>query len=179
MVSPKEKKILRLPLNALMLVCFLPFFTSSAAFAAFHAVSPSGSGTRSGADWNNAYANLPGTLIRGDVYCLADGNYGNHLSLSTPASGTLTIELRKAQSYDPNCAGLAGWNTATMGSGQAYWASTGSGQIVSIGGGGYWIINGNGNNAGTEEIGCGGVQANPPSTMKGRAPNPAACGIED
>jgi hypothetical protein len=181
MVSPKERKTLSLQmrwtLNAVVLVLFLPLFTSSAAFAAFHAVSPSGSGSKSGADWNNAYANLPGTLIRGDVYCLADGNYGNHLSLSTPASGSLTIELRKAQSYDPNCSGLAGWNTATMGSGQAYWASTGSGEIVSIGGGGYWIINGNGNNAGTEEVGCGGVKANPPSTMKGPAPNPAACGI--
>src|ERR1700685_2466235 len=146
MVSPKERKTLplqmRWTLNAVVLVLFLPLFASSAAFAAYHAVSPSGSGSKSGADWNNAYANLPGTLIRGDVYCLADGNYGNHLSLNTPASGTLTIELRKAQSYDPNCSGLAGWSTATMGSGQAYWASTGSGEIVSIGGG-YWIINGN------------------------------------
>lgn len=149
-------------------------FSAKNAFAACHTVTPTGSGAQTGADWNNAYAGLPATLVRGDIYYLADGNYGNHLSLTTPASGTLTIEIRKAQSYD-NCTST-GWNTSTMGSAQAYWASTGSGQMVKISGG-YWIINGNGNNAGTSEIGCGGVQANPPSTMLGPAPNPAACGI--
>jgi hypothetical protein len=154
------------------------------AFAACHAVTPSGSGAKTGADWNNAYAGLPATLARGDIYYLADGNYGNHLSLATAASGTLTIELRKAQSYDygtgSSCTASigAGWSTATMGSAQAYWQSTGSGQIVDVGAGGYWIINGNGNNASTLEVGCGGVQAHPPSTMKGAAPEAAACGIK-
>jgi hypothetical protein len=160
-------------LRAVILIAFV--FSAKSAFAACHTVTPSGSGSQTGADWNNAYAGLPGSLVRGDIYYLADGNYGNHLSLTTAASGTLTIELRKAQSYD-NCTST-GWNTATMGSAQAYWASDGSGQMVSIGGGGYWIINGNGNNAGTTEVGCGGVQATPPSTMKGPAPNPGACGI--
>jgi hypothetical protein len=193
-MPPKDRKTL--PLQArwrskaavVCLVLALLCLASSSAFASYHAVVPtsmcstSGNGTSwacaSTSGGAGAYVGLPSTLTRGDVYCLADGNYGNHLSLSTPASGTLTIELRKAQSYDPNCSGLAGWNTATMGSAQAYWASTGSGQIVDVGSGGYWIINGNGNNAGTEEVGCGGVQANPPSTMRGRAPNPAACGIK-
>ena len=159
-------------LRAVIFITFI--FSAKSASAACHTVTPSGSGSQTGADWNNAYAGLPGTLVRGDIYYLADGNYGNHLSLSTPTSGTLIIELRKAQSYD-NCTST-GWNTSTMGSGQAYWASTGSGQVVDVGSG-YWIINGNGNNAGTNEVGCGGVQANPPSTMKGPAPNPAACGI--
>ncbi len=158
-------------------------FCASSAYAACHAVSPIGSGAKSGADWNNAYAGLPTTLVRGDIYYLADGNYGSHLSLSTAASGTLTIELRKAQAYDHgDGAGCtpdigAGWNAATMGSAQAYWQSTGSGQVVNVGSGGYWTINGNGNNAGTTEVGCGGVQANPPGSMKGSSPNPAACGI--
>jgi len=149
---------------------------------ACHTVSPNGSGSKTGADWNNAYAGLPSTLVRGDIYYLADGVYGNHLSITTPLSGTKTIELRKAQSYDngsgcsPSIA--AGWNTSTMGNGQAIWRSTGSGTIVSMGtSGGYLIFNGNGNNAGTNEVGCGGVQANPPSSMKGAAPHPAACGI--
>jgi hypothetical protein len=168
-------------LRAAILIAFI--FSAKSAHAACHAVSPSGSGSQTGADWANAYAGLPGTLVRGDIYYLADGNYGNHLSLSTSASGTLTIELRKAQSYDfgrssDGCSNdiSTGWNASTMGSHQAIWASTGSGQIVNISGG-YWIINGNGNNAGTTEVGCGGVHANPPSSMKGPAPNPAACGI--
>jgi hypothetical protein len=160
-------------LRACILITFI--FSAKSALAACHTVTPSGSGAQTGADWNNAYGGLPGTLVRGDIYYLADGNYGNHLSLSTPASGTLTIELRKAQSYD-NCTST-GWNTSTMGSAQAYWRSTGSGQIVNVGSGGYWIINGNGNNAGTNEVGCGGVQTSPPSAMTGPAPNPAACGI--
>jgi hypothetical protein len=146
------------------------------------AVTPSGAGSKNGSSWSNAYAGLPSSLVRGAIYYLGDGNYGNHLNLTTAASGSLTIELRKAQSYDfgsgGNCTSSigAGWSTSTMGSGQAYWASTGSGQIVNISGG-YWIINGNGNGAATE-IGCGGVNANPPTTMKGPAPSPSACGIK-
>jgi hypothetical protein len=174
---------IHLGLSRSLVVFAFVFIAIGQALAACHAVTPSGAGAKSGADWNDAYAGLPGTLIRGDIYYLADGNYGNHLSLNTSASGTLTIELRKAQSYDygagSNCSTSigAGWNTSTMGSAQAYWQSTGSGQVVTLGSSGYYIINGNGNNAGTTEIGCGGVNANPPSTMKGPAPNPAACGI--
>ncbi|WP_433973548.1 hypothetical protein [Tunturiibacter lichenicola] len=145
------------------------------AFAACHTVTPSGSGSKTGADWNNAYAGLPSTLVRGDIYYLADGNYGHHLSLSQADSGTSTIELRKAQSYD-NCTS-AGWNTATMGSSQAVWTWGSQGSMVSITSD-YWTINGNGQNAGTNEVGCGGVQANPPASLTGAAPNAAACGIK-
>lgn len=148
----------------------------SPALAACHVVTPSGSGAHTGADWNNAYANLPGTLTRGDIYYLADGNYGTSLSLSQADSGTSTIELRKAQSYD-NCTST-GWNTSTMGSAQAVWDAPNNGNgIVSISSD-YWIVNGNGNNAGTTEVGCGGVEANPPASMTDPPPNPAACGIK-
>lgn len=147
----------------------------SPAFAACHVVTPSGSGAQTGADWNNAIAGLPSSYTRGDIYYFADGNYGNSLNLTQADSGTSTIELRKAQSYD-NCTST-GWNTSTMGSGQMLIQSTGSGTLVNISSD-YWIINGNGQNAGTTEIGCGGVEANPPSTMTGAAPKPAACGIK-
>lgn len=163
-----------------VLLFLLTFVAISPALAACHAVTPNGSGSKTGVDWNNAYAGLPSTLVRGDIYYLADGNYGNYLSIKTSGSGTL--EIRKAQSYDngSSCANsiAAGWNTSTMGSAQAYWQSTGSGKLVNLGSQGDIVINGNGNNAGTDEIGCGGVAANPPSTMKGAAPNPAACGIK-
>jgi hypothetical protein len=192
--SPKDTKTL--PLQAqwrsqaavAFLVLFLLCFASSSAFASYHAVVPTSmcSSNGDGTSWTcagsngaaGAYVGLPSTLTRGDVYCLADGNYGNSLNLNTPASGTLTIEIRKAQSYDPNCSGLAGWNTSRMGSAQAVWSWGRQGEIVNVGSGGYYIFNGNGNNAGTTEVGCGGVQANPPSTMRGQAPNPAACGIK-
>jgi hypothetical protein len=174
-------------LNTAVPVIFLLCLAHSPAFASYHAVVPPSmcSNNGNGTSWAcaasdggaGAFTGLPQNLVRGDVYCLADGNYGNHLSLNTPASGTQTVEIRKAQSYDTNCAGMSGWSTATMGSAQAYWQSTGSGQIVTLGNAGYYVFNGNGNNAGTTEIGCGGVDANPPSTMQGKAPNPAACGI--
>jgi hypothetical protein len=172
-------------LGGTLLFILLSCFGISSARATCHTVSPAGSGAMTGADWNNAYAGLPSTLVRGDIYYLADGFYGNHLSLSTPNSGTTTIELRKAQSYDhgqlsASCSNASsigtGWSTAAMGSGQAAWQSTGSGAIVNISSG-YWIFNGNGQNAGTNEVGCGGVYANPPSAMTGPAPTPSACGI--
>jgi hypothetical protein len=175
-----------------VLVFFLFFLSNSAAHAqTYYAVRPPGACTSNGdgANWDcaassggaGAYVGLPSTLVRGSVYCLADGNYGGSLNLDTADSGTLTIELRKAQSYDSNCAGLAGWSTSTMGSAQAVWNWVHSGQIV-VFGSDYWIINGNGNNAGTTEVGCGGVQANPPPFVSGGAtntpaPHPAACGI--
>jgi len=156
----------------------------SPASAANHAVLPptSCANDGDGSSWNCAVSGgaagarkgLPGTLSRGDVYYLGDGNYGNHLNLSTPASGTLAIELRKAQSYDHFTD--SGWNTGTMGSGQAVWTWGSPGSMVSITTS-YWTINGNGNGSATE-VGCGGVQANPPATMLGATPNPAACGIK-
>jgi hypothetical protein len=159
-------------LRAAILIAFV--FSAKGALAACHAVTPSGSGSKTGADWNNAYAGLPATLVRGDIYYLADGNYGNRLTLSTPESGTTPIELRKAQSYD-NCTST-GWNTGTMGSAQAVWTWGSPGSMVSITSS-YWTINGNGRGAATE-IGCGGVHANPPASMLDAAPNPAACGIK-
>lgn len=138
-------------------------------------VTPSGSGAETGADWNNAIAGIPSRFKRGKVYYFADGNYGHSLTLSARDSGMQTIELRKAQSYD-NCTST-GWNTATMGSAQMVINSSGSGTLVQISSD-YWIINGNGNNAGTTEVGCGGVEANPPAAMTNPPPNPAACGIK-
>jgi hypothetical protein len=164
--SPLKKAVFSLILFGLSI---------SPALAACHTVTPTGSGSENGTDWNDAYAGLPNTLVRGDIYYLADGNYGHSLSLKQADSGSLTIEIRKAQSYD-NCTST-GWDTATMGSSQAVINSGGSGTIVNISSD-YWIINGNGNNAGTNEVGCGGVEATPPASMTGAAPNPAACGIK-
>ncbi|MGH9403380.1 MAG: hypothetical protein ACRD2P_14870, partial [Terriglobia bacterium] len=59
----------------LLLMMFVPWQT---AFGACHVVTPNGSGSQTGADWNNSLANLPSTLTRGDVYYLADGNYGSY-----------------------------------------------------------------------------------------------------
>jgi hypothetical protein len=147
----------------------------SPAIAACHVVTPNGSGSKTGADWNNAYAGLPSTLVRGDVYYLADGNYGSRLSLNQADAGTETIELRKAQSWS-HCTDT-GWNTSTMGSGQAVWSWSNAGSPIVTIGSDYWIINGNSNEpAGT--IGCGGVTSLQGSDESQPPPTPIQCGIK-
>lgn len=121
------------------------------------AASPGGAG---------AFNAIPGTLVRGDVYYLADGNYGGY-TFNTAASGTTTVELRKAQSYD--FGGGAGWNPATMGSGQAIF-SGGTGTFLMTA---PWVIlNGNGLQTAP---GCGGA---PGTTVAGSPPTPTDCGIK-
>jgi hypothetical protein len=136
----------------------------SPALAACHTVTPSGSGSQTGADWNNAFAGLPSTLVRGDIYYLADGTYGANYTFSQAASGTTTVEIRKAQSYD-NCTST-GWNTSTMGSAQAVFP-----RIFTISAP-YLILNGNGTQT---TPGCGGA---PGATVSSAPPKPTDCGIK-
>jgi hypothetical protein len=113
---------------------------------------------------------LPGTLTRGDVYCLADGSYGSY-TFNTADSGTTTSEIRKAQSYDSTCSGLAGWNTSTMGSSQAVFSGTIAIEVSSD----YFTINGEGLQAdGTP--GCGG-QPSSYNASGSAATTPLDCGI--
>jgi hypothetical protein len=161
---------------------------SAPLFAACHAVMPTAQGTGSGTSWTNAmaYSSLAGShWVRGDTYYLADGNYGTSLSITTSASGTTAITIKKAQAYDYGRASdgcpndiSAGWNASTMGAAQAIWQNTSSGgsPVVNLGSGGYYIFNGNGQIL-PMEVGCGGVQANPGASMASPAPVPSNCGI--
>jgi prepilin-type N-terminal cleavage/methylation domain-containing protein len=134
-----------------------------------HVVSPAGSGSKTGADWNNAMAGLPATLIRGDVYYLADGTYPKYV-FTTAVSGTKTIEIRKAQTYD-HCTDT-GWVAGTMGSSQAVFAYTASEPLFNISTS-YVTINGNGTSLAP---GCGGGGT---GATKASAPSsPADCGIK-
>ena len=165
MVSSNERKSqAEWFLNALLVVLALLLSSSSSAFAACHTVTPSGSGSKTGADWNNAYGGIPSTLVRGDVYYLADGSYPAY-TFGTGGSGTTTVEIRKAQSYD-NCTST-GWNTSTMGSSQARFVGD---PALSVNGP-YFTMNGNGN---TKAAGCGG---GPGTTVASEPPTPSDCGI--
>jgi len=73
------------------------------------------SGNGSGTDWNNAFAQLPGSLQRGATYLVADGNYPGR-TFSDPASGTSLIQIRKATVTDHGT--NIGWDN-TYGDGQA------------------------------------------------------------
>jgi len=160
-----------LPTNSFLtkaaFVLILSCLTISPAFSACHCVTASGSGSKTGADWNNAYAGLPATLVRGDIYYLADGTYPSY-TFNTAVSGTKTVEIRKAQSYD-NCTST-GWNTSTMGAAQAVFPFTSTQHMMDIQSS-YFILNGNGTSTAP---GCGGA---PGSTVTSEPPTPSDCGI--
>jgi hypothetical protein len=52
-------------------------------------------GSDTGADWTNAWATLPATLVRGDTYWIADGQYGAY-TFNAAESDTTSIMIRKA-----------------------------------------------------------------------------------
>lgn len=96
---------------------------------------------------------LPSSLVRGDVYYLADGSYSGY-TFSTANSGTTRIVIKKAQAYDygqsaQGCSNdlSAGWNAASLGSGQATFSSFNGGPTQ-----GYVTLDGNGTSKGS---GCG------------------------
>ena len=149
------------------------FLLSAAAFGACHVTTPSGAGTNSGADYNNACAGFTGAcssanLVRGDVYYVSKGTYS---SAETPTaskanSGTSTITIKAntvadhGQACSPSVA--AGWVEATH-VGQAVFSDQISFTTD------YWIIDGV---YGTPfSKGSYGIKMNPPVTtdwiMKG------------
>jgi hypothetical protein len=87
--------------------------------AANHYVRADATGTNDGSDWTNAYKSLPATLVRGDTYYLADGNYPAR-TFNDPQSGTLKITIKKATAADHGTA--VGWSQS-YGDGQAIFSS--------------------------------------------------------
>lgn len=92
---------------------------------------PTGTGTGTGADFNNRLA-LPTTtgFTRGNVYVVIEGSYGSK-TLSTAASGSSTITIRKASTAD---SAVAGYSTTLFDT-----PATFGDMIVATP---YWIING-------------------------------------
>ncbi len=83
--------------------------------AANRYVRAGAAGANTGADWTNAWTALPGNLVRGDTYYVADGTYAG-LRLDDAESGSLVITIRKATAADHGTA--TGWQGA-YGDGQA------------------------------------------------------------
>ena len=105
------------------LVKYTPPTTPTPTGAIFY-ITPAGAGAKNGADWNNAFAGIPTTLVRGATYYFADGSYPSY-NFRTAVDGTKTISFVKAIGV----AGSAGhgtdvgYNYATMGAGQAILSS--------------------------------------------------------
>jgi len=91
------------------------FLIINISFAANHYVREGANGN--GTDWNNAFGQLPSTLIRGDTYYIADGNYPDY-TFDDPVYGTTFIIVRKATKGDHGTD--VGWNDS-YGDGVANW----------------------------------------------------------
>lgn len=100
-------------ISALTLVILLIVLSLNSPMAADHYVRAGASGN--GSDWTNAYGVLPATLVRGDTYYLADGDYGSY-AFNDAENGTLVIIIRKATASDHGI--NTGWDT-TYGDGKA------------------------------------------------------------
>src|SRR2546422_2778343 len=108
------------------------------ASAVCHVVTPAGAGLRDGSTWDNAFAGLPATLVRGDVYYIATGNYTGGYRFNTPESGTTVITIKKATPTD-HCT-ETGW-VASFGVGQAVWDIS-NGGTFQFTDNGYWVFDG-------------------------------------
>jgi len=98
-------------------------------FGANHYVRSGASGK--GTNWNDAYGNLPASLIRGDMYYVADGNYTAY-NFATVVSGTQYITIKKATTADHGTD--TGWQS-NYGGGKAKF---GAWTFVTS----YWIVDG-------------------------------------
>lgn len=95
----------------LVAACMTPVFAD----AANQYVRAGANGRNDGSDWANAYTALPANFVRGDTYYVATGSYPG-ATLSTPASGSATITIKKATVGDHGTA--TGWSDS-YGTGQA------------------------------------------------------------
>src|SRR5687767_4517693 len=101
-------------LNALLLSALLPvmlFIGGHNVEAANHYIRAGAAGSVPCSDWTSANAcnALPATLVRGDTYYIAGGNYAGY-TFDDAAVGTTTITIKHATINDHGTA--TGWNDA-------------------------------------------------------------------
>jgi hypothetical protein len=101
-----EHRLLKLSLVAILLM--LP----SVMLAADHFVQAGATGNGSGVDWTNAYPDLPASLVRGDTYYVAAGNYKGH-TFKDATSGTTVITVKSATVADHGSD--TGWSDTYVG----------------------------------------------------------------
>jgi hypothetical protein len=143
--------------NSVSLLMFTAFaLIPGIAFGACHVITPSGAGSKSGSDWNNACGGFTGScaaasLTRGDAYYVgggSGGNYVNSTSFSTPGSTNISITGATASDH---CT-ATGWSSsydvsvtpATFSTNLAWSSNTsGNNQQMWYFNSGAWTINGN------------------------------------
>jgi hypothetical protein len=110
-------------------------------------------GANNGTDWNNAYTNLPSSLVRGATYYVADGSYGSYV-FDDAEDGTKWITIKKATVADHGTS--TGW-LDSYGDGQAVFTQFGFGRS-------YYELNGQTRNESDWKAGASyGIRVQPPN----------------
>lgn len=100
----------------------LIFIVTGISEAANHYIRSGATGSNNGNDWTNAYTSLPSTLVRGDTYYIASGNYSGR-TFNTATSGTAVITIKGATVADHGTD--TGWNNSySVENTQAVWTSS-------------------------------------------------------
>lgn len=105
-------------------------------------------GSDTGADWTNAWGTLPETLVRGDTYWIADGQYGAY-TFNDAVSGDTKIWIKKATVAAHGTE--TGWDNA-YGDGQAVFTGAGTVWQVTTSN---WVFDGQGTNTTADTTGQG------------------------
>ena len=100
-----------------VILCMFSAFADATFGQLAYYVRAGATGASSGADWNNAFSNLPSSLIRGATYYVADGSYGAY-TFDDAANGVLVITIKKATALDHGTD--VGWSDS-YGDGAAVW----------------------------------------------------------
>jgi hypothetical protein len=101
---------------------------ASPSWAANHYIRAGATGTGTGNDWINAYTDIPATLIRGDTYYIAGGNYGKHTFNSI--AGTSYVYLKKATAAE--CGAVNGWQASYESNQAVFTAVSGTVWTISL-----------------------------------------------
>jgi len=137
-ISPRVIKLMVLILSLMIL-------NMTSAYASDVCVRSGATGLGNGSDWTNAYPSLPATLIRGNTYYVATGNYGSYV-FDDPSSGTNYITVKKATVADHGIS--TGWSNSYE-TGQAVFGSI---KFTTS----YWVLDGvTGGGPGSWETGHG------------------------
>lgn len=124
-------------LFAIILLFALPCL----ALGANYTVSPTGSGSKNGSNWENCMDWSTMSFVRGNTYYLVDGTYAGKL-LDTATSGSTYITIRKATTANyTDVTDTTGW-VSTMGDGQVVFSTEVSYSTIMRFKSDYWIIDG-------------------------------------
>jgi len=87
-------------------------------------ISPNGSNSNSGIDWNNAWRQLPSDLFRGLTYYIADGSYNSYTFDDDPYATYITIKKATIDDHGTDTGWQSSYGDGTASFGNFIFSST-------------------------------------------------------